>query len=83
MPDDIPVDDIKELLDAVAEKVPNLIRELTATLYSEETAGNLGKAAGRFYQELVEAGIPAEEALEMTKSYIGSLQSMLDKVKHH
>ena len=41
---------------------------------------------GAFYRELVESGIPADEALAMAKSYIGSLEGVLNQAKmggHH
>ena len=78
---DIPVEEIKEILDALAEKVPNLLNQLKATLFSAEAGQELGRAVGAFYKELVDSGIPAEEALQMAKSYIGSLQGILDKAR--
>ncbi len=78
---DIPVEEIKQLLDAVAEKVPNLVNQLKATLFSAEAGQQLGQAVGAFYKELVDSGIPAEDALTMAKSYIGSLQGVLEQAK--
>jgi len=78
---DIPVEDIKELLDAVAEKIPNLLNQLKATLFSAEAGQELGKAVGAFYKELVDSGIPTEDALAMARSYIGSLQGVLEQAK--
>lgn len=79
----IPVAEIKELLDAVGEKVPGLIKELMATVYSAEAGQELGKAAGGFHKELIASGIPEEDALDMTKSYIASLQGIMNKVRVH
>ena len=80
---DIPVEELSELLDVVGQKVPALVSQLKDTLFSAEAGRELGKACGAFYQELVDSGIPAEEALQMTKSYIGSLQGVLDKANLH
>jgi len=79
--DDIPVEQISQLLDAVSEKIPKLVSQLRATLFSAEAGQDLGKAVGAFYKELVDSGIPAEDALAMAKSYIGSLQSLMEDAK--
>jgi hypothetical protein len=78
---DIPVEEIKELLDAVTEKVPGLLKELKATIFSADAGQELGKAVGAFYKELVDSGIPAEDALTMAKSYIGSLQGVMEQAR--
>ncbi len=51
------------------------------TLFSAEAGQELGRAVGAFYKELVDSGIPADEALAMAKSYIGSLQGVLEQAK--
>jgi len=73
--------DVKEILDAVSEKIPGIMHGLRDTLFSEEAGRELGKAVGAFYKELVDSSIPPEEALAMAKSYIGSLQSVLSQTK--
>jgi len=78
---DIPVEDIKELMDALTEKLPNLLNQLRGALFSAEAGQDLGRAVGAFYKELVDSGIPVEDALAMAKSYIGSLQSVLEQSK--
>lgn len=75
------VQKLSSILDVVADKVPALINQLKASLYSAEAGRELGKAVGAFYQELVASGIPEAEALEMARSYIGALQSALKQVK--
>lgn len=73
---DIPTKEIGELLEIVSAKVPKLLRDLLGTLYSEEAGTSVGKAVGAFYMELVNAGIPAEEALSMTKDYMNYVKSI-------
>ena len=79
--DGIPVKEISELLDTVADKIPRLLKELKAALYSAEAGAELGKAVGAFYKELVASGIPDQHALAMAKDYVGSLQSVLNQAK--
>lgn len=81
--EDIPVQEISQLLDVVSEKIPTLVRELKSSLFSAEAGQELGKAVGAFYKELVAAGIPEGQALDMAKSYIGSLQGMMNQLKSH
>lgn len=73
---DIPTKEIGELLEIVSAKVPKLLRDLLGTLYSEEAGTSVGKAVGAFYLELVNAGIPADEALTMTKDYMNYVKSI-------
>ena len=64
---------IREILDAVSDKVPRLIKELMGSLYSKDAGTNMGQSVGAFYKELVESGIPAADALGMAKVYLFSL----------
>ncbi len=73
--------EVAQILDVVAEKVPALISELRNTLFSAEAGAEMGKAVGSFYRQLVDSGIPEGEALAMAKSYIGSLQGLMNQVK--
>ncbi|WP_274361437.1 hypothetical protein [Paenibacillus thermotolerans] len=77
---DIPTKEIGELLEIVSAKVPKLVSDLLGTLYSEEAGAKIGKAVGTFYKELVNAGIPAAEALAMTKDYMNQVKSVTSDV---
>ena len=69
--------EIREILDAVSDKVPRLIKELMGSLYSKDAGTNMGQSVGAFYKELVESGIPAADALEMAKVYLFSLKDVM------
>lgn len=75
-PDQIPTKQIGELLEMVSAKVPKLMSELLAILYSEEAGTRLGKSIGIFYKELVSAGIPPEEAMAMTRDYMNYIKNL-------
>jgi len=66
---------LQEVFDVMTEKVPQLMSDLIRTIYSEEAGSQMGKAVGQFYKELVAAGVPAEEALKMSKDYLDTLKS--------
>ncbi|HHT37021.1 MAG: hypothetical protein ACE3NC_11190 [Candidatus Wallacebacter cryptica] len=73
--------EIAEILDVIGQKVPRFITEMMSGLYSEETAQNMGKAVGAFYQQLIEAGFKPEDALAMTKDYLNTYRTMMDNIK--
>ena len=74
---DIPIKEIGELLDEVSGKVPKLITGLLDTVYSAEAGQKMGKSVGNLYKELVDSGIPQEEAIKMAKDYMLSMKDMV------
>ena len=76
---------IKEILDVVAEKVPGLLKELSMLLYSPESAKNYAQAAAIFYKELKGAGMTEEQAYELTKQYLSTLNigKMMGNIGEH
>ena len=77
MPNDIPVKEIGELLDEVTNKLPKMINGLMETVYSTEAGKKMGQAVGGFYKELIDSGIPTEEALKMSKDYMLSIKELM------
>jgi hypothetical protein len=71
------VEDLREVLSAVSEMVPNLLRELRGVLYSKDAAESMADAVSTFYRKLVEAGIPREDAMEMTRGYMINLRDLV------
>jgi hypothetical protein len=76
MSNEIPTKEIGELLEEVSNKVPKLINGLMDSLYSAEAGKKMGQAVGSLYKELLEAGIPQDEALKMAKDYMLSLKDV-------
>ena len=76
---------IKEILNVVSEKVPGLLRELSRILYGEEEAKQFGTAVATFYKELKEAGMTDEQAFELTREYMSTLNlgQMMKGVGQH
>ena len=71
------VEDVREVLSAISEMVPNLLRELRGVLYSKDTAESMADAVSTFYRKLIEAGIPREDAMEMTRGYMINLRDLV------
>lgn len=76
------VRDLKQVLETVGEKVPQLIRGVLDSLYTKEAGASMGQSVGAYYQELIAAGLPQEAALEMTKEYSFSLKQVMNQGKH-
>ncbi len=70
---------VADMLDAVGDKIPALLRNITSSLYSRETGASMGQAVGAYYKELVDAGIPVQAALEMAKDYSFSLRHVVNQ----
>jgi hypothetical protein len=72
------IDDLKEILSVVTDKVPGLLRGLRDVLYSKDAAENMADAVATFYTKLVDAGIPKDEAMDMTKGYMINLRDLFE-----
>jgi len=73
------VQDLREVLEVVSDKVPSLLRGLRDVLYSKESAENMADSVGTFYKKLVESGIPKHDALEMARGYMINLRDIMGK----
>jgi len=70
------INDLKEVLGVVTDKVPAILRGLRDVLYSKDAAEDMATAVATFYSKLVEAGIPREQAMEMTRGYMINLRDV-------
>lgn len=73
------VEELREVLGVVSERVPALLRALRDVMYSKEAAENMADAVATFYKKLVEAGIPKEDALDMARGYMINLRDILGR----
>ena len=76
---------IKEILDIVSDKVPGLLKELAGVLYGPDQAKKFGIAVATFYKELKAAGMTDEQAFELTRQYMSTLNigGMFSKFAGH
>ena len=70
------IDDLKDILGVVTDKVPSLLKGLRNVLYSKDAAENMADAVATFYTKLVDAGIPKDQAMEMTRGYMINLRDI-------
>ena len=74
-------EEVSEILAVVSEKVPALIKGLISSVFSEEAARNMGKAAAAYYKELKAGGIPDNVAIKMTEDYMGLFTKISEAFK--
>jgi hypothetical protein len=65
-------EDIKEILDVVSEKVPQLLNDITDALFNPEKSKEFGKTVAEFYKSMVESGMSPDQAFELTKKFMDS-----------
>jgi len=75
---------IKEILDVVAEKIPGLLKTLSELLYGPKSAKQYAEAAAIFYKELKNAGMTDQQAFELTKQYMSTLNlgNMMGRIRN-
>lgn len=64
---------VKEILDVVSQKVPELLEKVTSAIYGAENAKKFAAAVAEFYKSLKDAGMTDEQAYELTKQYMSSI----------
>ncbi len=74
--------DVKEVLDVVSERIPNLMRGIQETIYSPEQIKKAAEGIALFYKTLVDAGMDQEVASTMTINYVDNLQTQLRMPRH-
>ncbi len=74
-------EEVEAILGVVSKELPALIKGIIGSVFSEEAGRDMGKAAGAFYKELKESGVPEETAVRMTENYLGMFTSLGDIMK--
>jgi hypothetical protein len=74
-------ENIKELLSVVSSEVPALIKNILASVFSEEAGRTMGKAAATYYKELKEGGLPDQVAVKLTEDYMRTFTSLGDMLR--
>jgi hypothetical protein len=74
-------EEISAILAIVSKEIPGLVKGILNSFFSPEAAADVGKAVATFYKNLKEGGIPEEQALAMTKDYLGTLTKWSEALK--
>ena len=79
---DIPKpEEISGILAAVSKELPGLVKGILDSFFSPQAAADMGTAVATFYKKLKEGGIPEDQALAMTKDYLGTLTKWSESLK--
>ncbi|MBK5114507.1 MAG: hypothetical protein KGD59_01190 [Candidatus Heimdallarchaeota archaeon] len=70
---EIPVEDLRELFGVINQQVPDLIKNLFASIYNAETAEQYAKGIATIYRTLTEQGLPEEMVEKLTMKYANSM----------
>lgn len=71
------VDEVREVLDVVTERIPNLMRGIQDSLYSAEQMKKMGESIAAFYKSMVDAGMDKDNASTITLMHVDSLQEQM------
>jgi hypothetical protein len=74
-------EEVKEILSAVSTQVPGLIKNILASVFSEEAGMNMGKAAAAYYKELIKGGMPEQVSVKMTEDYMKTFTNLGEMMK--
>jgi hypothetical protein len=77
----IEAENVKEILGVVSSEVPGLIKSILASVFSEETGKNMGRAAAAYYKELKNGGLPEQVAVKLTEDYMRTFTSLGDMLR--
>jgi len=64
----------KDISDLMTKTLPQALKIMRMTTYSEESAKQIASAAIVFYNHLKKKGIPPNFAERLTEAYIGALK---------
>ena len=73
-------EEVREVLTAVSETLPNLIRSLFDSIFSEEAASKLAISIGTLYSKLKEQGLPEDMIREIVDRYISLIPNDLGDI---
>lgn len=71
--DEIPVEELKELFGVINSEIPDLIRNLFASLYDAKTAEQYAQGIGTIYKSLTDQGLPPEMVERLVDKYADSI----------
>jgi hypothetical protein len=80
--DEIPVEDIREILSVVNKELPTLIKGLFSALYNAESAEQYAKGIAVIYKTLKEQKLPEEMIEKLVMNYSESLNLLGTALKN-
>ncbi len=80
--DEDDIQELREVLEVVSEKVPKLIKEIVDAVYNNQDPDEYGRSVASFYKQLTDAGMDPEQAYRLTEKFMDSrdLPSLISKI---
>jgi len=80
--DEDDIQELREVLEVVSEKVPKLIKEIVDAVYNNQDPDEYGRAVASFYKQMTEAGMDPQQAYKLTEKFMDSrdLPSLISKI---
>lgn len=74
-------EEISAIMAVVSKEIPSLVKGILDAFFSPQAAADMGKAVASFYKNLRDGGIPEEQAISMTKDYLGTITKWSEALK--
>ncbi|MEM2306921.1 MAG: hypothetical protein QXH97_05435 [Candidatus Bathyarchaeia archaeon] len=74
-------EEVEKILSVVSSQIPNLVKGIIASIFSEDAGREMGKAVGAFYKSLIESGVPEQTALRMAENYLSTFTNLGELMK--
>ena len=71
------VEGIREMLDAVTDQLPRIMRGIQESVYSREQVAATAEAVASFFKTLVDSGMPHPAAADITREHFDKLQAQM------
>ncbi len=80
--DEDDIQELREVLEVVSDKVPKLIKEIVDAVYNNQDPDEYGRSVASFYKQLTDAGMDPKEAYKLTEKFMDSrdLPSLISKI---
>ncbi len=80
--DEDDIQELREVLEVVSERVPKLIKEIVDAVYNNQDPDEYGRSVASFYKQLTDAGMDPKEAYKLTEKFMDSrdLPSLISKI---
>ena len=75
------IEELKAVFKTLSDAVPELIKGILSSIFSEEAGSGMGKAVAAFYKEVKAGGLPDEVAVAMAKDYLGTLTRFSEVIR--
>ena len=67
-------EEFRLVMETISQTIPDLLEKVNKILFEGQDGAKVGNSVAAFHSALVESGIPADQAFNLTSSFISNLQ---------